>query len=508
MDKKHFFVSYTQADRGWAEWIAWELEKAGYSVVIQAWDFRPADNFVVRMQEASTVAEKTIAVLSPDYLASRFTQPEWSAAFHQDPTGTKGLLLPIRVRICDLPGLLPQIIYIDLVDLSEEDARTRLLAGVSRARAKPGVAPAFPNRLDTSAVAAPKTVTTAPATDVAYQTEQRPVKSSVTGQWKTRFSYADGQWYDERIQAIETNDGQFIAHIVPSLDNHQSTASVDHLRPERASGSVSGSRFITGVWRHPVRSDQEGAFQLRISSEDDKIIGGWLKFSDSRNDVVSGSWEWARATPRSEAVIGVYGVTGAGKTSLCQELILRAPDCRFFTESDILTDFMRRTDHSDFRAFREKTESERMRIREAAFTLHAERVQNSDGLLFGDAHFSFPRIRLGAIEQEHPDAEDGIQPVMPSAAWKLYTVIVYLDPSPAVVQERLPAIAAVDSRNAWAASLTVLEIQRWIEYEKRKLKHECVRRGVPFIAVAGEASPEELSSEVMQRIRALTLMHY
>ncbi|MBI3741186.1 MAG: toll/interleukin-1 receptor domain-containing protein [Chloroflexi bacterium] len=37
---KNFFISYTSADRAWAEWIAFELERANYSVTIQAWDFR------------------------------------------------------------------------------------------------------------------------------------------------------------------------------------------------------------------------------------------------------------------------------------------------------------------------------------------------------------------------------------------------------------------------------------------------------------------------------------
>jgi TIR domain len=36
-----FFVSYTAADQEWAEWIAWQLEEAGYRTVLQAWDFRP-----------------------------------------------------------------------------------------------------------------------------------------------------------------------------------------------------------------------------------------------------------------------------------------------------------------------------------------------------------------------------------------------------------------------------------------------------------------------------------
>lgn len=141
---KDFFVSYNKADRVWAEWIAWHLEAAGYTTVIQAWDFLAGGNFVVDMQRAAIEARRTIAVLSPDYLASRFTQPEWAAAFAQDPTGEQGLLLPVRVRECELRGLLPQIVYIDLVDQDEEPAKERLLAGVLRTRSKPSKPPRFP----------------------------------------------------------------------------------------------------------------------------------------------------------------------------------------------------------------------------------------------------------------------------------------------------------------------------------------------------------------------------
>ncbi len=47
---KDFFISYNKADRSWAEWIAWQLVEAKYEVAIQAWDFRPASNFVLNMR--------------------------------------------------------------------------------------------------------------------------------------------------------------------------------------------------------------------------------------------------------------------------------------------------------------------------------------------------------------------------------------------------------------------------------------------------------------------------
>ena len=63
-----FFVSYTQADRVWAEWIGWQLQQAGYTVTLQAWDFLPGTDWVHEMDTAVQRAEHTLAVLSPAYL--------------------------------------------------------------------------------------------------------------------------------------------------------------------------------------------------------------------------------------------------------------------------------------------------------------------------------------------------------------------------------------------------------------------------------------------------------
>ena len=96
------------------------------------------------MDEATKQAERTIAVLSPDYPTSEITPSEWGAAFRQDPTGSNRKLVPVRVRRCELKGLLGAIVYIDLVDLPETAAKAALLDGVAEGRAKPATAPAFP----------------------------------------------------------------------------------------------------------------------------------------------------------------------------------------------------------------------------------------------------------------------------------------------------------------------------------------------------------------------------
>ncbi len=49
---KDFFISYAHEDESWAEWIAWELDRVGYKILMQKWDFNPGSNFVSEMHEA------------------------------------------------------------------------------------------------------------------------------------------------------------------------------------------------------------------------------------------------------------------------------------------------------------------------------------------------------------------------------------------------------------------------------------------------------------------------
>ena len=137
-------MSYTSADRPWAEWIAWELEQAGHSTIIQAWDMQPGSNFVLEIDNARRAAERTIAVLTPAFLASPVCRAEWASALQRDPTGADRRLVPVRVRECQPDGLLGSVIYLDVVGLSEAVSRDKLLAGLSGARAKPVAAPVFP----------------------------------------------------------------------------------------------------------------------------------------------------------------------------------------------------------------------------------------------------------------------------------------------------------------------------------------------------------------------------
>ncbi len=143
-DDPDFFVSYTHSDQGWAEWISWVLEDAGFRVVLQAWDFGPGAHFVGEMHEAARRSARMVAVLSTAYLKSEFAAEEWQAAWAADPSGRGRRLLAFRVEDCAREGLLRQLVTVDLFGVDRETARDRVLGALRGQRLKPEVEPLFP----------------------------------------------------------------------------------------------------------------------------------------------------------------------------------------------------------------------------------------------------------------------------------------------------------------------------------------------------------------------------
>lgn len=144
---RDFFVSYTQADRAWAEWLAWELEEAGYTTVLQAWDMPPGTAFVHAMDQALQQTRHIMPVLSPVYLRSPMAEAEWRPGFVDDPGGEARRLVPVRVEVCQPTGLLADRSWIDLVGLDEAAARAEFRDGIAaalRGSRRPDAPPRFP----------------------------------------------------------------------------------------------------------------------------------------------------------------------------------------------------------------------------------------------------------------------------------------------------------------------------------------------------------------------------
>ena len=129
-----YFVTYHAADQRWAEWVGERLGEAGYKVELQSYDYWARSSMILEMFAVSAIADATIALLSPEFLADNLDRPEWQAAYAQDPTGALGILIPVRVRECNVAELLPDTDYVDLVGMGESAAGEALLQVVKGKR--------------------------------------------------------------------------------------------------------------------------------------------------------------------------------------------------------------------------------------------------------------------------------------------------------------------------------------------------------------------------------------
>jgi len=66
-DRADFFVSHAGADRAWAEWVAWQLTDAGYTVELDVWDWATGQNLVLAMSDAVGRCDRVVALFSAAY---------------------------------------------------------------------------------------------------------------------------------------------------------------------------------------------------------------------------------------------------------------------------------------------------------------------------------------------------------------------------------------------------------------------------------------------------------
>uniref|UniRef100_UPI000832CFD9 FxSxx-COOH system tetratricopeptide repeat protein n=1 Tax=Herbidospora mongoliensis TaxID=688067 RepID=UPI000832CFD9 len=126
---RDFFIHHADSDVAWAEWIASELENAGYGVILTAWDIRPGHNRFDEMDKALSTSRHTLLVLPVDHdseVAAR------TAAHYQGLQGKERALIPIRVGDRDVPPSIASLVAIELGDVTDEtEARRRLVEGLA-----------------------------------------------------------------------------------------------------------------------------------------------------------------------------------------------------------------------------------------------------------------------------------------------------------------------------------------------------------------------------------------
>ena len=137
-DRADFFVSHAGADRAWAEWVAWQLTDAGYTVELDVWDWAAGRNFVLAMSDALERCDRMVALFSAAYFdRDRYTTEEWSASVLHVLGTEQARLVPVRVEdvpSAQAPAVLRPLLARDIFGLGEEQARQVLLEAVAGPR--------------------------------------------------------------------------------------------------------------------------------------------------------------------------------------------------------------------------------------------------------------------------------------------------------------------------------------------------------------------------------------
>lgn len=111
------FISYSSKDGDWVKnWLIPKLERAGIQVHIDFRDFKIGVPSIVNMEEAVKNCDKTLLLLTPQWLASDWTDFEAVMLQTSDPVGKKGTIVPLMLEKCDLPPRLSIFTYADFKD--------------------------------------------------------------------------------------------------------------------------------------------------------------------------------------------------------------------------------------------------------------------------------------------------------------------------------------------------------------------------------------------------------
>ena len=130
-DRRDFFLSYSTKDEATARRIASVARAGGYSLFAQFNDMPPGSNFVREMQRGLGLCNRMIAVLSPHYEASDHCQAEWAHFYARDPGGAKRAIVPLLIHPTSLNALSKQVVYVNLVGLTDADAEARIRAALA-----------------------------------------------------------------------------------------------------------------------------------------------------------------------------------------------------------------------------------------------------------------------------------------------------------------------------------------------------------------------------------------
>ena len=184
--------------------------------------------------------------------------------------------------------------------------------------------------------------------------------------------------------------------------------------------------------------------------------------------------------PKQPVVIGIYGISGCGKTFLLNNIkdYCGPGQFNFYDGSQVIAAV---TD-GGLKAFQAMPEQDKMHHRELAISQIQATAANTGKAAIVAGHLMF-----------WPENEEDATAVYTEKDMETYTHIIYLDtPAKVIAQRRLN-----DKKRARDAA-SVSHLEKWQHCEKESLRKLCRDRGILFLPI---------SSEVTSVVKIVTLLH-
>jgi hypothetical protein len=132
------FISYSHRDSEWVhDWLLPRLEGAGLRVCVDFRDFEVGVPSLVNMERAVERSRKTLLVLTPNWIASEWTNFEALLVQTEDPIGLRRRILPLMRESCQPPKRIAMLTYADFIAPGRWESELQRLASSFREGAGP-----------------------------------------------------------------------------------------------------------------------------------------------------------------------------------------------------------------------------------------------------------------------------------------------------------------------------------------------------------------------------------
>ncbi len=127
---KDYYVSYSHDDEEAAMWVSYQISMSGFSTILNTWDYLLGEDFLAKMRQAAPYCKKIVILVSGRALRNILSSDKIKRQFLLGASGLENKSIIVRLDLCEIEAYFKGFPYIDLVGLSENEARERLLSGL------------------------------------------------------------------------------------------------------------------------------------------------------------------------------------------------------------------------------------------------------------------------------------------------------------------------------------------------------------------------------------------